>query len=208
MSNENNGLNYKQTREVEKIVDNKMSQQSFFDNFRKMFEHIQFTQMVKDKVDIVVPQAGDEWVKKNLRLETESITNNYMRNNFLSFFRKEVSENKEIQGFVSQHLKEVEDKVNVTAKKSVDKIVDTSSKFNPIFDSHLSILTQRNKITLDEQSNKIREGLDSMRRVELENQQLRKRTTALEKSYNVVAGVSTISMIGVLGIIIYSFGNK
>jgi len=204
----NDGLNYKQTREVEKIVDNKMSQQSFFDNFRKMFEHLQFTQMVKDKVDIVVPQAGDEWVKKNLRLETESITNSYMRNNFLFFFRKEVSENKEVQGFVSQHLKEVEDKVNVTAKNSVDRIVDTSSKFNPIFDSHLSILTQRNKNTLDEQSNKIREGFDSMRRVELENQQLRKRTTALEKSYNVVAGVSTISMIGVLGIIIYSLGNK
>lgn len=217
-----NSLNYDQKKEVkkiaEKVVDNKMNQQSFLDSFRKYFEQAHFHQMVKDKAETVVPEVGKEWARNNLRVETESVANNYMRNNFMPFFRREVAENKDVQGFISQHLKSVDERVAATADQTVKRIVDTSSEFNPIFQQHLSILTDRNQQELKKQSNHITEALDSMKKVRAQNDELRekneefrKRTEALERTNNFWAGISTASLMGVVGLGIHAYlrnGNR
>ena len=191
------GLNYGQRQEVKEIVDDKLNQHSFGETLRKLCEQAHFIQMVKDKADTVVPQVGNEWAKNNLRIETESVANNYMRNNFTPFFRREVSENKEVQGFVSQHLKDVEKQVENTTQSSIRRIVDTSTELNPIFQSHLSILTQRNKLALEEQSRNVNDAITNMSRIEKENALLISKTDSLERSNDRLAGFTFLSLISV-----------
>lgn len=198
-------LTYEQKREVKDIVNAELNKQSYVDSFRKLLEHAQFNQMVKNKVDDVVPKVGEEWARNNLKIQTESIANTYMRNNFTPFFRREIADNKEVQGFISGHLKQVDAQVTDTTEKTVKRIVDTSSKFNPIFQQHLEILGERNKVALAEQSDKITKSLNDMNKIKLENSELRKRTLVLEKSNNMWAGISTMSLMGVIGLGVHAY---
>lgn len=60
--------------------------------------------------------------------------NTYMRNNFLGTFRKIISENDEVNGFIKTCLQDVEKQVKVTCTNAISEIVSENDKFKPIFD--------------------------------------------------------------------------
>lgn len=187
-------LPFEHIREVESIVDRKLNQHSLIDTLTKYVEHIQFTNMIQSKLDTIIPKAGREWVQNHLRPEVESVANNYMRNNFQTFFRREVSENKEVTGFISNHLKDVEKQVNDVTSKTVSNILKTNTKYNPIFEEHLQILTERNDSALKKQSTKITNSIDKMEKVAEDNIRLSNRVDNLQTTCNVMGVITAIAV--------------
>lgn len=201
-------LTYSQKREVEGIVDDRLNKNVFWDSIKNLIDKMYLEQQVREKAQSVVPGVCKQWVDGNLRVETESVANNYMRNNFQRFFRQEVSENKEVNGFISTHLDSVAQRVKTTADESVRKIVATDSNMNPIFQSHLQILSDRNKAQLDEQAKAIREGRDALDKAVRTNTDLHRRIESLERSHSTMTTISVLSFAGVMGLGLNLFLSK
>jgi hypothetical protein len=195
-----------QTNKI-KLIDARISRKNEWDslkvmndlisrtNEREMIVRIYFKPAVKD---IDVPQACECWVNLNLRFNAESIANDYMKNNFLSFFRKEVSENREVTGFITQHLQDVEQRVQDTAKQQINSIVENSAELNPILQSQLNILSKHNASRLNEQVERINAQMRLVvASLEADANRLRTRMYKLERDNIILAGVTLVSLIGV-----------
>jgi len=190
-------LPFEHVREIESIVDHKLNQHSLTDTLTKYIEHVQFSNMIQSKVNNIIPKAGKEWVQNHLRIEVESIANNYMRNNFQTFFRKEVSDNKEVTGFISSHLKDVEKQIDDVTNKTVSNILKTNTKYNPIFKEHLEILAEQNKAALKQQSNKIANSIAEIDGAVEHNKRLTSQVDSLETKCNILGVIVVASLVAV-----------
>lgn len=193
-------LTYGQELQVKRIVEDKLSQHSFLDNINSFFEKVRLDQQIREKTETIVPHVCQNWINNNMRIETESAANNYMRNNFGRFFKQEVSENKDINGFIATHLQSVKDQVETTANGTVRKIVDTSTQFNPIFEKHLEVLSERNKAQLDAQLREIQQSKAQLDTALKENAQLNKKIGSLKGQVNNLTGLTVCSFAGIIGL--------
>lgn len=193
-------LSYFQRREVEDIVEDRINRKDFWKDITGIYDKFRLEQQIKEKTETVVPQVCQTWVDKNMRNETESITNNFMRNNFRRFFHQEVSENKEVNGFIATHLETVAQQVKTTTDETVSKLVATDHRTNPIFQSHLQILSDRNKHQLDELTRNIRESKETLDRANNENAELSRRVNDLENVNKDLVALSACSFAGFIGL--------
>lgn len=202
------GLNYFQKEEVKEIVNNKLVEKDLLKAFDDLFKSLHYENNVRNTVERFVPIIGSKWTENNLKNITESIANNYMRNNFKSFFNQEIKNNKEVNGFISTHLNDVEQKVNITASNAINQIMNSNNQFKPIFDSYLSILSERNKKLFDSQSSLLQSANTNMCRIENENIDMRSKISELEKSVNTLSSIVCISVVGAVCSGLYVVLNK
>lgn len=208
-------LSYSEKREIERVVesrvdkrvDERLSKNALWDSVINLLDKLHLEQQIRDKTKVIVPEVCDSWVKNNLRNETESISNNYMRNNFQKFFRQEVSENKEVNGFIASHLEAVALQVTTTTNHSIDKILETDPKFNPVFQSYLAILSQRNESKLQEMTKDIRKSKETLDNTNRQNADLHKRIKELEHSNKISTIFHAVLFAGVAGLGVNSFLN-
>jgi len=189
-----------QKRELHAIIDERLRENSVWNNIREQLNTMNVDRHVQDKVHNVVPPMCQEWVNCNMKSMTENIADNYMRNNFGRFFKKEIAENTDVDGFIESHLKIVEMKVNEASSESVKKVLDTSTVFNPIFQQHLNVLSERNKSLLEKQSEDIRKSKDNLDAVVSENKKLSQRLSSLEKTNSSLFGISFFTIMCVFGL--------
>jgi hypothetical protein len=166
------------------------------DLIKNTMDRMALEQQIRDKARIIIPDECRTWIQMNMRLETESLANNYMRNNFLRFFRQEISENKEVTGFIGQHLESVAGKVRETAEKEIHQIVDHSTEMNPIFEKHLQILATRNTKQLDDMTSTAKTHQRSLEIALKDNDDLRKRVLDLERMNDRMALFNGLTFVG------------
>src|SRR5277367_2441483 len=94
------GLNSTQRGQVRELVDDKFATHSCNDTFRQLFNQLHLKNEVRQLADSTVPPICENWVRANMEARAHLYSSNYMRDNFLSYFRKYVSENGEINGFI------------------------------------------------------------------------------------------------------------
>jgi hypothetical protein len=210
------GLNYTQKEEVRDIVNTKLSNYSFNDQLQNIFRQLNLEHQVHEKVDsrvrTIVPEVGNEWSRTHLVPLTERTASEFMRDNFTGYFRRQIAENKEVTGFISSHLKDVEDRVKSTANSAVDQVVGSSKKFEPIFQSHLSILGRRSHEQIESQMGEFNKSKVLLDRALDENGKLRERieslkekTTELESSNSTLKTVSAVNFMSLAGLGLYMF---
>lgn len=168
-------------KKVGGMIEDRISRYDFKNTFQKMWEHAHLSQIVMDEARRVVPQVSQEWTDRHLSEKTKEITFGYMKSHLKPLFQEIIANDKDVNGFISEHLKEVEKKVEVVSQKKVEEIVDDSTRFNPIFQAHLDILSNRNEQKLLEQSVLITQGISGMDDVRKENIVLRKTNADLNK---------------------------
>lgn len=193
-------LTLDQEFQVRRIVDEKFTQHSFSDSLSKFLDKARLNDQIREKTNAIVPRVCQDWVSQNMRIETESVTNNFMRNNFGRFFKQEIADNRDVNGFITAHLQSVKDCVESASDSTVKKIVDTSTQFNPIFQKHLEVLGQRNKVQLDEQLIEIRASKSQLDNALRDNVQLNKEISSLKSHVNTLTGFTTLSLAGVVGL--------
>jgi hypothetical protein len=192
-------LDYSERKEVEEIVERKLDKQFLLDSFYKLLDKLQLESKITEESRKIVPRVGQEWVNDNLKKDVETRADNYMKNNFLSFFKKEVQDNQMVNGFISTHLDQVKIKVEKSGQDVINRIVGNDPQMNPVFQSHLSILGERNRTQLDEQMKEIRKGHDDVKKALDENNSLRRQVNDLKSSNKLLTALSFTSLMATLG---------
>lgn len=203
-----NNLSYSQKKEVEQIIKDELDRKNFFETFKSLLEKFEMEQMIRKKAETIVPSVAQNWAENNLRVTTESVTNNYMRNNFQRFFRQEISENREVNGFIADHLRSVENTVENTANRVVSKIVDSNLNNNPVFQSCLRGLAEHNTKQLDTQADTIRRNLSSLDKSIEDNRALKERLDRLESESSFYTTLSVLSFAGSIGLLVKLFSQS
>ena len=193
-------LTYQQQQEVKKIVEEKLSTNNIFDTVKDMLNQAYFTRRVDEETTKAAPTVCQRWVDNNLPLLTKTVAEKHMRDNLPQIFHREIANNREITGFISTHLKSVEDTVTRTTDAKIYDIVNASPSLNPVIQHHLAMLSAKNEKQLSDQSAEIKKSAKQLRHAIEVNETLKKDVDSLKRTTNALAGVSAVSLVGVVGL--------
>jgi hypothetical protein len=201
-----------QKEDIKAIIDERIKEMKIFETMIQSTNPL-IEQEIRDKITILVPEICHEWINRNIKFETEFIINEYLKNNFTEIFRKEISENKNMNNFIDTHLQSIENRIEEAANATVKRIVDTTGVYNPIFQSQVAILSEKNKNMLETQNQELRDNKNMMMEqtkelqqnktilnaVVEQNETLKDRINRLESSNKLFQGIVTFSL-GIIGI--------
>jgi hypothetical protein len=215
-------LTYQQQQEVRRLIDEKHSTNTVFDEVKKMLDQVYFVSRINEETAKAAPPICQKWADNNLSRLTETTAERFMRGTLIHFLHNEIANNREIANFVSSHLKSVEETVVRTTEAKIHDIVNASPGLNPVIQQHLAFLSKKNENQLNEQSNDIKKNANLLRSAVEQNNMLQKnmdswrqttkkdmdswrQTTkkdidSLKRTNFALTGISVVSLIGVVGL--------
>jgi hypothetical protein len=215
----NTHLSDGQKRETRDIVDGKLSAYHTADWIQNLVNQINLREKVKDEVDRSAPRACQDWVDRNLDTRVGNVAEKVTTNTCESWMHKYATMHTRsvVDNYMTGYLQGVKAKVDVAANEAVNQIVDDSKSFQPIFNSHLSILSKRFESSLNDQMFEIKSGkkqldqsLEENRQIRSENTRLKNRVEKLEESNeklqssnSTLTAFSAINLASIAGLSLY-----
>ncbi len=203
-------LSYNQCQVVRGIITEEMHKNDWLDVLKTSIEKMHLEQKIRDTTDKIVPKVCDNWVHTNMKPAAETYFSDFLSRNFGSHFNREMNQNKQI----ASHLEEVKKRVSETSDSVIYRMVSDNTALNPVLQQCVSVLTDRNKVLFDNHAAELKTSLKELRqstrslnnamiensKLDMRLGELEKSKNSLERTNNVLTGVSILSLAGVLGL--------